>query len=135
MPLSDHPWQDYYSEPVPNDPYGPGNNKVDITKFTDEVKLKGTADATGKVIWATPTEPVKLGGYVLLEVTPKNYADNLNLINPNSEDNELLRVVNLKRDGSIEREVNNVYLGEQAASAIHLSENGISFSGTYITCC
>ncbi len=89
----------------PNVPY-------DKREFIDEVKMLGRTNAEGMVEWSEPREPLKLGGYVLLEVTPDGYIDNLNLINPESDDGALLKEVHLTRDTVIERDVINTYVGD-----------------------
>ncbi|QKY69327.1 Ig domain-containing protein [Lentibacillus sp. CBA3610] len=81
-------------------------------QFTDEVKIIGTTNEEGIVIWEEPRESLKLGGYVLLEVTPPGYMDNLNLINPDSEDGSLIKEVHLTRNAVINRTVINTYVGE-----------------------
>jgi uncharacterized protein YjdB len=78
--------------------------------FVDEAKRVGTL-TDGKVKWLPGKETLKLGGYLLLEVTPIGYVDNLNLVDPDSEDGALLKEVRLARDGTIERHVTNVYVG------------------------
>lgn len=99
-PIEDITWKDYVVDL--ND---------DEIEFTDEVKLKGKTDENGVVIWEEPKETLKLGGYVLLEVTPNGYIDNLNLINPDSSDEELIKIVHLTRDGIIVRHVINTFTG------------------------
>lgn len=78
----------------------------------DEVKMIGITDENGNVIWNEPKETLKLGGYYLLEVTPNGYTDNLNEYDPDSEDGALYKEVHLMRNGSVERRVINVYVGE-----------------------
>lgn len=95
-------WQDYVIDP---------NVPDEQKRFVDEVKLRGKTDVEGIVIWEIPKEPLKLGGYVLLQVTPKGYIDNLNLINPDSSDGDLLKAVQLTRDDSIVRHITNTYNG------------------------
>jgi uncharacterized protein YjdB len=95
-------WEDYI------DPEAPEGE----IEFIDEVKLIGSTDSEGNVIWEEPRESLKLGGYFLLVVTPEGYIDNLNLVNPESEDGELLKEVHLIRGGAIERDIINTYLGE-----------------------
>lgn len=94
-------WRDYATNPD-----APDSEK----EFTDEVKLKGKTDQNGLVIWEEPGEPLKLGGYLLLEVTPTGYIDNLNLVNPDS-DGELFKEVHLTRDGTVKRSIVNTYIG------------------------
>jgi len=80
--------------------------------FLDEVKVYGVTDANdGVVQWAEPKETIKLGGYLLLEITPLGYEDNLNNINPYAHDPELLKEVHLTRNGEIVRLVENIFTG------------------------
>lgn len=102
IPIEDIKWQDYTIDPTVN---------LNEVQFTDEVKLKGKTNSEGIVEWETPKEPLKLGGYVLLEVTPDIYIDNLNLINPESSDGELIKVVHLTRDDIIIRHIINTFIG------------------------
>ncbi|HSQ88868.1 Ig-like domain-containing protein [Romboutsia sp.] len=100
--IADITWQDYAIDPTVN---------LSEVQFTDEVKLKGKTNSRGIVEWETPKEPLKLGGYVLLEVTPDGYIDNLNLVNPESSDGELIKVVQLTRDDIIIRHIINTFIG------------------------
>ncbi|MGV7331555.1 hypothetical protein PJK51_29455, partial [Mycobacterium kansasii] len=77
--IADLTWEDYWDSTT--------------GQFTDEVKMIGMTNEEGIVIWEEPRETLKLGGYVLLEVTPPGYVDNLNLINPESEDGSLMKEV------------------------------------------
>lgn len=95
-------WEDYTINPD-----APDDEKI----FIDEVKMTGKTDSTGKVIWNEPSEPIKLGGYYLLEITPLGYADNLNLVNPYSEDGTLLKEIHIVREGSITRDVIDTHTG------------------------
>jgi|GEM_PF-4343054 len=97
-PLETITWRDYVVNPEAPDP-----EKI----FLDEVKLKGITNINGDVEWQTPAEKLKIGGYVLLEVTPEDYIDNLNLINPESADGELMKAVHLTRDCEITRNIIN----------------------------
>jgi len=101
--VSQSSWVNYCVNP--NVPY-------DKLEFIDEVKMMGRTNAEGLVEWIEPREPLKLGGYILLEVTPDGYIDNLNLVNPESEDGALLKEVHLTRDGVIERDVVNTYVAD-----------------------
>ncbi|WP_418791180.1 Ig-like domain-containing protein [Phosphitispora sp. TUW77] len=101
--ISQLSWEMYCVSP--NVPY-------DHLQFTDEVKMMGRTNAEGVVEWTEPREPLKLGGYVLLEVTPEGYITNLNLINPESDDGTLLKEVHLNRDAVIERDIINNYIGD-----------------------
>lgn len=102
-------WTDYLLNPGSvnsNNPY------IDVSKlqFVDEVKLTGKTDANGVVQWDTPKETIKLGGYILLEVTPKGYKDQLNenAADPYG-DGTLLKEITLKRNGSVIRTVQTIY--------------------------
>lgn len=106
-PVNEISWEDYCTSPIPHNPYATG---IALT-FSDEVKMKGTANEDGLVIWEKPRETLKLGGYLLLEVTPLYYVDNLNMVDPASDDGALLKEVHLVRDGSIQRDVTNIYTG------------------------
>ncbi|MEG2972099.1 MAG: Ig-like domain-containing protein [Clostridium sp.] len=97
-PIENITWRDYAINPD-----APDDEKL----FTDEVKLKGKTDVYGVVQWETPKETLKIGGYVLLEVTPDGYYDNLNLVNPESSDGELLKAIHLTRDSIIIRHIIN----------------------------
>ncbi|MCM3575938.1 Ig-like domain-containing protein [Mesobacillus subterraneus] len=96
--IADLSWEDYWDSTT--------------GQFTDEVKMIGMTNEEGIVIWEEPRETLKLGGYVLLEVTPPGYVDNLNLINPESEDGSLMKEVRLSRNAVINRNVINTYVGE-----------------------
>ncbi|MFA9397434.1 MAG: Ig domain-containing protein [Clostridiaceae bacterium] len=95
-------WKDYTINPD-----DPDDEKI----FIDEVKMTGKTDPTGNVIWNDPSEPIKLGGYLLLEITTVGYSDNLNLINPDSEDGTLLKEIHIVRDGTIDRNIIDTYTG------------------------
>lgn len=97
-PIENITWVDYVINPD-----APDDQKL----FTDEVKLKGKTDVHGVVQWEPPKETLKIGGYVLLEITPDGYSDNLNLVNPDSSDGELLKAVHLTRDGGVTRHIIN----------------------------
>jgi uncharacterized protein YjdB len=90
------------------DPYA--DKFKDKLFFVDEAKRIGVL-TDGQVKWAPGKETLKLGGYLLLEVTPPGYVDNLNLVSPDSEDGALLKELRLARDGTIERHVTNIYVG------------------------
>lgn len=112
--LEEVSWRDFYNGKSPDDPYpANGIGGADVTHFVDEVKMVGVSNAQGVVEWIEPRETLKLGGYLLLEVTPLDYMDNLNMQNPVSDDGDLLKQVSLKRDGGIDVKVTNVYTGEQ----------------------
>jgi uncharacterized protein YjdB len=96
--IADLTWEDYWDSTT--------------GQFTDEVKMIGMTNEEGIVIWEEPRETLKLGGYVLLEVTPPGYVDNLNLINPESEDGSLMKEVHLTRNAVINRNIINTYVGE-----------------------
>lgn len=96
----DTTWRDYaVDDSVPEDEL----------EFTDEVKMIGYTDEYGVVDWEEPRETLKLGGYLLLEVTPEGYSDNLNLLNPESEDGTLIKEVHLTRNGEVVRYIINTY--------------------------
>lgn len=98
LPINEITWKNYILDLTAED-----------IQFTDEVKLKGKCNSEGVVIWEKPKETLKLGGYILLEVTPDGYIDNLNLINPDG-DGGLLKEVQLTRDNIIVRHVVNTPL-------------------------
>ena len=101
-------WKDYYiGSSSLDDPYNGGFD----AKFSDEAKMIGWTNSEGRVVWEVPRETLKIGGYYLLEVTPKGYIDNLGLVNPESEDSELLKAVHLTRDVFIQRDVINIFVG------------------------
>lgn len=97
-PIEEITWKDYVV-----DPDVPDSQKV----FIDEVKLNGKTNSEGIVEWEPPHETIKIGGYVLLEITHEGYNDNLNLINPESSDGELMKAVHLTRDCEITRNIIN----------------------------
>ncbi|MTI96251.1 MAG: hypothetical protein FH749_12370 [Firmicutes bacterium] len=123
VPIEELSWVDYYNweyshpddplgKPDPADPYNPANPvvpKVEFWHFCDEVKMIGITNAQGIVEWIPPRETLKLGGYVLLQVTPKDYIDNLNATNPDSHDGAPYKAVHLMRDGSAEIHVVTTY--------------------------
>ncbi|MDF2890929.1 MAG: hypothetical protein K0R80_1296 [Clostridia bacterium] len=106
--ISQITWKDYYiGSSSLDDPYNGGFD----AKFSDEAKMIGWTNSQGRVVWEVPRETLKIGGYYLLEVTPKGYIDNLGLVNPESEDSELLKAVHLTRDVFIQRDVINIFVG------------------------
>lgn len=120
-------WTDYYEgDPIELlDSYNNGSITFDIFRenflnqfrdhFVDEVKMIGIANADGVVEWIPPRESLKLGGYLLLEVTPPGYENNLHLINPDSDDGELIKAVHLMRDSTIIRHIKNIYVGNDVS--------------------
>ncbi|WP_051353055.1 Ig-like domain-containing protein [Thalassobacillus devorans] len=93
IPIEELTWEDYWDS--------------DNQRYSDEVKLIGVTNSQGIVEWQVPRETLKLGGYVLLEETPAGYVDNLNLVNPESEDGSLIKEVRLSRNATIERNIIN----------------------------
>jgi len=82
--------------------------------FSDEAKRVGRyVTEEGKVVWYEGKETLKMGGYLLLEVTPPGYVDNLNSVDPGSKDGTLLKEVHLDRNGVVERNVINLYMDEE----------------------
>lgn len=121
--IEDLDWTDYLDTSnssyhrILTDPYdyrGSYDENVLLGSFTDEVKRKGVAQADGTIDWIDQTddpdlETLKLGGYVLLEVDPKGYIDNLNSVDPNGDGTTLLKEVNLTRNGEIYRYITNTF--------------------------
>ncbi len=97
IPIEELTWENYWDSTT--------------GQFNDEVKMTGVTNSDGMVIWNEPRETLKIGGYVLLEVTPEGYQGNLNLINPDSEDGSLIKEVHLTRNVVIERRIVNIYVG------------------------
>jgi uncharacterized protein YjdB len=113
--LEEVSWREFYNGTPPANPYPPnGLDGVDVNSFVDEVKMIGITDQNGVVQWIPPRETLKLGGYLLLEVTPLKYKDNLSMVNPDSDDGELLKQVTLMRDSVIDIKVTNIYIGESS---------------------
>ncbi|WP_066173815.1 Ig-like domain-containing protein [Bacillus marinisedimentorum] len=75
------------------------------SKYSDEAKLIGEVQADGSVVWGTPKEVLKIGGYILLIELPDGYTSNLDQLNPDSEDGELLKEVHIERDTDIYRQI------------------------------
>ncbi len=75
------------------------------SKYSDEAKLIGEVQADGGVVWGTPKEVLKIGGYILLIELPDGYSSNLDQVNPDSEDGELLKEVHIERDGNVYRQI------------------------------
>lgn len=77
----------------------------DAPLYTDEVKLIGHIDENGIVVWDTPKEKLKIGGYILLIELPDGFTSNLDTLNPESEDGELLKEVHIRRNVNIKRSI------------------------------
>lgn len=79
--------------------YGSTNEDIPIEyrddKYNDEVKLHGHISENGTVIWETPEETLKIGGYYLLIDLPESYHSNLNLYYPYTDDGTLVKEVHL----------------------------------------
>jgi LPXTG-motif cell wall-anchored protein len=116
-------WEDYYKGTPPSDLYGEDVD-IKLSDFIDEVKAFGKADAEGDVVWDKPKETLKLGGYILLQITPLGYDNNLNLINPESDEGELMKAVHLMRNDKVERNILNVYVGIEETPTVEASPGG-----------
>lgn len=100
-------------------------NATTSNGYTDEVKAWGITDAEGKIegleIWdgSSEIEPgkwytkeiLKIGGYMLLQEPIEGYKNNLDEVNPMTDDGSLLKEVYITRDGIETRDVVNIYVG------------------------
>ena len=73
--------------------------------FSDEVKLIGHVSDTGFVVWDTPKEKLKIGGYILLIELPGGYKSNLDQTNPDPNEEGLLKEVHILRNTVVYREI------------------------------
>lgn len=71
--------------------------------FSDEAKLIGHIQVDGSVLWETPKEKLKIGGYVLCMELPEGYESNLNAPDPNSDDGELVKEVHITRNKTVDK--------------------------------
>ncbi len=85
----------------------PGSS-VANPQYSDEVKLIGDVGADGVVVWRTPKEKLKIGGYILLIQIPNigeagaNYDTNLDSRNI---DGTYLKEVHITRNGIVYRDI------------------------------
>ncbi|HSL87563.1 MAG TPA: hypothetical protein VK861_11550, partial [Bacteroidales bacterium] len=73
--------------------------------FSDEAKLIGHVQSDGSVLWDVPKEKLKIGGYILLMELSQSYTSNLNEINPNPNEEGLLKEVHILRNTTVYREI------------------------------
>lgn len=73
--------------------------------FSDEAKLIGHVQSGGSVLWDIPKEKLKIGGYILLMELPGGYVSNLNQVNPDPNEEGLLKEVHILRNTVVYREI------------------------------